>query len=585
MTDHTPISDGRYTDTLTLTEKTGSAVVLTFGRMNPPTSGHQKLVDKLVSVAKQKSATPMIFLSHSQDKKKNPLSYDDKIRLAKKAFGNVVQKSNSRTIIEVLKSIQSEYDDVYVVVGSDRVKEFDTLLQKYNGKDYNFNSINVISAGERDPDADDVSGMSASKLRGLAVEGEYAQFRQGLPRKMSDKDAKDMYNKIREAMGITEDMSLDEVLNFQQRMKRKNMMRRIKGRIKLGKKRAKFRLASREKLKKRAGKKARELLRARVAGQMGKKYKELPLTARIQIDKKLENKKAVIQRIAKKLLPKVRKAEQERLKMVRSSKNESVSDMSQREYLSLVESILVKIEKEELTEKVRRNLEKKSEKYGLDVDELKEHFCRAKIRYVEDETPLNEEQWAFDSVNTMLANVQKCEIQEAIEYHIDNEIPFTENVFRMHSLNYYRLYTEARKLYEQGELQVDNAFDRELLETDIGTFGIYEDERVPLDCPMAELDEEENKDEDIALNQPRRGGPKKFFVYVKDPSTGNVKKVTFGDTTGLKAKINDPEARKSFAARHQCSTQNDRTKAAYWACRLPRYAKQLGLSGGGNYFW
>lgn len=95
----------------------------------------------------------------------------------------------------------------------------------------------------------------------------------------------------------------------------------------------------------------------------------------------------------------------------------------------------------------------------------------------------------------------------------------------------------------------------------------------------------EAEDKDVELNKPKRGGSKKFVVYVKDPSTGNVKKIQWGDTTGLSVKIDDPKARASFAARHQCSTQNDKTTAAYWACRTPRYAKQLGLSGGGQFFW
>ena len=107
-----------------------------------------------------------------------------------------------------------------------------------------------------------------------------------------------------------------------------------------------------------------------------------------------------------------------------------------------------------------------------------------------------------------------------------------------------------------------------------------EGQPVPLDCPM--IEEEEEKD--IEIGKPKRGGPKKFYVYVRKPD-GGVKKVTWGDTTGLSVKLNDPEARKSFAARHQCSTQKDRTSAAYWACNTPRYAKQLGLSGGGNFYW
>jgi hypothetical protein len=121
--------------------------------------------------------------------------------------------------------------------------------------------------------------------------------------------------------------------------------------------------------------------------------------------------------------------------------------------------------------------------------------------------------------------------------------------------------------------------DKEFLNTDIGTFGLFEGNEVALDCPM--LDEEDEKNPPIG--KPKRGGPKKFYVYVKDGD--KVKKVTWGDTSGLSVKMNDPEARKSFAARHQCSTQKDRTTAAYWACNTPRYAKQLGLSGGGSFFW
>ena len=97
--------------------------------------------------------------------------------------------------------------------------------------------------------------------------------------------------------------------------------------------------------------------------------------------------------------------------------------------------------------------------------------------------------------------------------------------------------------------------------------------------------EAEYQGKDVALNEPKAGGPKKYYVYVRDPSTGNVKKVTCGDTTGLKIKLDDKEARKSFAARHKCDQQKDKTKAGYWACNMPRYADKLGLSGGGNFFW
>jgi hypothetical protein len=94
-----------------------------------------------------------------------------------------------------------------------------------------------------------------------------------------------------------------------------------------------------------------------------------------------------------------------------------------------------------------------------------------------------------------------------------------------------------------------------------------------------------HEEKDVELNSPKVGGPKKYYVYVKDPKTEKIKKITWGDTTGLKVKLGNKAARKSFAARHKCDTANDKTTARYWACRLPQYAKQLGLSDGGDFFW
>jgi hypothetical protein len=183
-----------------------------------------------------------------------------------------------------------------------------------------------------------------------------------------------------------------------------------------------------------------------------------------------------------------------------------------------------------------------------------------------------------------LFDEEKDVVKEAIEMHLDKKIPFVDNVFRVGSENYFRFFREARQL----NLQLEG-FDKYLIEeTDIGEIVEFEGQHVPLDCPMVEeweeINEEEEEGKDPPLNKPKRGGPKKFYVYVRKPD-GGIKKVTWGDTSGLSVKMNDPEARKSFAARHQCSTQKDRTSAAYWACNTPRYAKQLGLSGGGSFYW
>ena len=574
----TPMTEAGHpqqSETPLVSEERRSAVVLSFGRMNPITSGHQKLVDKLVSVARRKKATPELYLSHSHDKKKNPLTYDDKIRYATKAFGKVVKKSNAKTIMQVLAQLDKKYTEAYIVVGSDRLSEFNNLVQKYNGKDYNYDVLEVISAGERDPDADDVSGMSGSKLRQLAVDGNYKKFRTGVPRKFSDADAKAVYDKIRTWAGISEEITLDEILNIQQRMKRRMLMRRIKGKIMRGRRIARKKLASPEKIKKRSNKKARELIRKRLAGARGKNYKDLPVSAKIEIDRKVQKKSALIKQIAKRLLPKVKAADRARLAKARSPKKESyeMEGLTTREYLHVVEECMVQIEKEQIAESIEKNLKKKSQRYGISLESIKDSYIRAKREHGED--------YAFDYLNHELAESHKNKIQEAIDYHIENDIPFSENIFRNQSNAYFRLFREAKASFEKGLIIPSDSFDVELLQTDIGEHGLYEGEKVPLDCPMVELTEEEKQE----LNKPKRGGPKKFYVFVKDPQTGNVKKVTFGDTSGLKAKIDDPEARKNFASRHDCANKKDKTKPGYWACRLPYYAKSLGLSGGGNFFW
>lgn len=169
----------------------------------------------------------------------------------------------------------------------------------------------------------------------------------------------------------------------------------------------------------------------------------------------------------------------------------------------------------------------------------------------------------------MISFIEFSNVQKALSFMEERNIPLIDNVYRPLSESYFEFFREARKAYNENKLEV-SSLDSSILQTDLGEMAEYNGETVPLDCPLVEEDEPE-------LNKPKRGGPKKFYVYVKDPSSGNIKKVTWGDTTGLKAKINDPGARKSFAARHKCDTRNDKTTASYWACRLPRYAKMLGM--------
>jgi len=184
----------------------------------------------------------------------------------------------------------------------------------------------------------------------------------------------------------------------------------------------------------------------------------------------------------------------------------------------------------------------------------------------------------------------KSMLSEGLQYHIDKQIPLFETVYRIGSEKHLSLIKEARKMYSRGIIDLCED-DEHLIKTHLGEFGIYEGESVPLDLPMLEEDEvteAEFKGKDVPLNKPKRGGNKKFYVYVKNPKTKRVKKVSFGAAGGgqsLKVKIRDSKARKAFAARHRCSSKKDRTSPGYWSCNLPRYASILGLGANMNTFW
>jgi hypothetical protein len=183
--------------------------------------------------------------------------------------------------------------------------------------------------------------------------------------------------------------------------------------------------------------------------------------------------------------------------------------------------------------------------------------------------------------------VARTGLSEGILYHIDNKKPLTEHLFRAGSEKYFKLWEEARMLYSRDLLEVKGDDLDILIETDLGHFGEYNGQRVPLDFifeEIEEINEADKKKKNPPIGKPKRGGSKKFYVYVRKPG-GGIKKVSFGDTTGLSAKINNPQARKAFSARHDCPNKKDRTKASYWSCRLPRYAKLLGLKSNFSGFW
>ena len=180
-------------------------------------------------------------------------------------------------------------------------------------------------------------------------------------------------------------------------------------------------------------------------------------------------------------------------------------------------------------------------------------------------------------------------ISENLKYHVDNNLPVLENVFRPGSKSFFEIIKEARNLFDNGKVEL-SGIDKILFEsTDLGKFAEFEGEIVPLDLPLEvieEINEAEYKGKKVSVGKPMRSsGPKKYKVYVINPKTKNVKVVNFGDAKGgLSAKVSDPKARRSFAARHQCHLKKDKTKPGYWSCRLNRFGH---LFGGKTYpgYW
>jgi FAD synthase len=181
-----------------LVEAKNDTVVFTFGRFNPPTIGHQKLVSKVSEVASSQNADHVVYLSKTQKPGKDPLSWQDKYDLFRKMFPSI-NVSRDHAIINpyvALETLGKKYDNVIMVVGSDRVERFKGDMQKYLAE-WGIKNFDVVSAGERDPDADGAEGMSASKARQLATDGNFAAFAQALPSSINNATKKVVYNKIR----------------------------------------------------------------------------------------------------------------------------------------------------------------------------------------------------------------------------------------------------------------------------------------------------------------------------------------------------------------------------------------------------
>lgn len=195
------------------TEAAKDTIYLAFGRFNPPTTGHGKLIDFLAKQAKRVGADYKLYASGTHDKKKNPLKHNEKIVVLKKMFpkhkNNISSDGAIKTFLQAAENAyKNGYKHLVFVAGQDRVPEFDKLLNKYNGEEsnslYNFETVNVISAGDRDPDAEGLEGMSASKVRKAAADGDFELFQTGMPKALKETDAKKLFDLIRNRLNIAE---------------------------------------------------------------------------------------------------------------------------------------------------------------------------------------------------------------------------------------------------------------------------------------------------------------------------------------------------------------------------------------------
>ena len=209
-------------------KKTKGTLTIAFGRFNPPHLGHQQLMDTAASAAEKDKGDYMIVPSRSNDPKKNPLDADTKVAFMRGMFpqhsDKISNDANTRTIFDVLKKAHSDgYANVRIVGGADRVKEFDKLANTYNGNLYDFDNVEVISAGDRDPDADGVEGLSASRLRLAASENDFSTFRSAMPEGFPRREAKQLFDTVRQSMGIKEEWGIWEMApKFDQQTLREN---------------------------------------------------------------------------------------------------------------------------------------------------------------------------------------------------------------------------------------------------------------------------------------------------------------------------------------------------------------------------
>ena len=412
-------------NTKKIEESADSTAVFTYGRFNPPTIGHEKLIHKVKKVADEHGGHAHVFASHSEGTAKDPLSKEKKLNYLNKIAPEGVHVGSSSkedpNFLHIAKKLNAAgHKHLVMVAGSDRVSEFKRKLDQYNGTHekalYNFNSIKVVSAGNRDPDAEGVEGMSGTKMRAHARAGETPQFKSGLP-KVLHPHVKEIMNQIRSVKEGLE-LELEEaVLTIAQRRKRAVQLRRRQPRIQRQKLLALKRFANETALRRRSMNLARDLARARFAGKRGAGYDKLSPSDKIAVDKQIQGKQRLIKNLAARLYQRVRKREMTRVSRMRAglgtlrgkSKVGLIASSFEPSFShDLFESIFNKAvcDRYLITLKQLEVFNKKAGQSGISLLNILEQF-RVGRKSWSQENKHTPDQLGFNKVNTLVAEFRK----------------------------------------------------------------------------------------------------------------------------------------------------------------------------------
>ena len=571
-------------------EYSKGTLVLAFGRFNPPTIGHEKLLRKV-------SQTPgdfkHVYLSKSNDPKKNPLTPTQKIKYMRSMFPQhrtMFRIPKSNMILDIATEIYNDgYTNINFVAGSDRVQEFKRILNQYNNVKsrhgfYNFKSIKITSAGERDPDAEGATGMSASKMRQAVAQGDIKSFEKGLPRG------------FRDVKGLFRDVAVGMRVDFKQ------------------------------------------ALAANTNNHFGYSFKPV---ASLEGFEKKQLRDLYIREVIFNINDKVHYVKEDiHGKIVRRSTNYIVLEDSEenlhkawiydcvpdsadkevaiREFNLDIDYGFEAVSEGDMKEKkklaqdpdVRKEPGSQPKKYyktlSKDVKQKRSDHFKKQDTNAPGYKPAPGDDTAKTKTSKHTKKFRQMYGEAKDEFHLfDNKKDAEKKAKEIGGkvidgtsfrAGYYAVY-KGKPVKESYEIGADYANHTKEM-----TPGETPDEK-PVDSKLRTPENPQNKDvkkdkykmktfkeyanddiyahleeeleiteaeyqgKKVKLNDPIRGGSKKFYVYVKNEK-GNVVKVSFGDTTGLSIKRDDPERRKSFRARHKCDTAKDKTSARYWSCRM-----------------